>query len=156
MCSKWVNDGRFSAWRFSFFNCSLTKFYLQFYLSVFFMRFFAWQIFCLTHLTFRPQKRDKQVAPSGHYVLLEPFSPVSAQTVLDTKGRLSLIEDPHTPPLTPHYCPHSSRAVASISPPVQPPSPVATDEQPLAKTTQIYTNFHIFSQAVPFFECYRP
>ena len=29
------------------------------------MRFFAWPIFHLTLLTFRPQKRDKQVAPSG-------------------------------------------------------------------------------------------
>ena len=26
------------------------------------------------HLTFRSQKRDKQLAPSGHQVLLEPFS----------------------------------------------------------------------------------
>ena len=35
-------------------------------LSVFFMRFLASPIFRLTLLTFRPQKRDKQVAPSGH------------------------------------------------------------------------------------------
>ena len=44
-----------------------------------FMRFFSWPIFRLTLLTFRPQKRDKQVAPSGHEMLLEP-----AQTVLET------------------------------------------------------------------------
>ena len=35
-------------------------------LLVFIMQFFAWPIFRLTHLTFRPQKRDKQVVPSGH------------------------------------------------------------------------------------------
>ena len=35
-----------------------------------FMRFLAWPIFRLTHLTFRPQKLDKQLAPGGHYVLL--------------------------------------------------------------------------------------
>ena len=41
---------------------------------VFLCVFFAWPIFCQTHLTFRPQKRDKQVAPSDCYVLLEHFS----------------------------------------------------------------------------------
>ena len=35
------------------FNCSQTKFVsIMLVLSVFFMRFFAWPIFCLTHLTF--------------------------------------------------------------------------------------------------------
>ena len=60
-------------------------------LLVFFMQFFlkncikdqhdhnyyklcAWPNFRLTHLTFRPQKRDKQVEHSGHQFLLEPFS----------------------------------------------------------------------------------
>ena len=38
----------------------------------------------MTLLTFRPQKRDKQVAPSGHLVILELFSSVSAQTVLES------------------------------------------------------------------------
>ena len=48
-------------------NCSQTNFVaIILVLSVFFMRFFAWPIFRLTLLTFRPQKRDKQVAPSGH------------------------------------------------------------------------------------------
>ena len=48
-------------------------------LSVFF-----YAVFRLTLLTLRPQKRDKQVALSGHKVRLELFSSVSAQTVLET------------------------------------------------------------------------
>ena len=46
-------------------NCYQTKFVaIILVLSVFFlMPIFAWPIFCLTLLTFRPQKRDKQVAP---------------------------------------------------------------------------------------------
>ena len=31
------------------------------------MEFFVWASFCLTHLTFRPHKRDKQAAPRGHF-----------------------------------------------------------------------------------------
>ena len=50
------------------------------------MRFFA-SIFRMTHLTFRPQKRDKQVAPSGHKVILEPFSFI----VFKFAGRLRAI-----------------------------------------------------------------
>ena len=42
-------------------NCSQTKFVeIIAVLSVFCMRFFAWPIFRLNHLTFRPQKRYKQ------------------------------------------------------------------------------------------------
>ena len=51
----------------SFFNCSQTKFLaIIWVLSVFFYAIFGLPIFRLKHLTFRPQKRDKQVAPSGH------------------------------------------------------------------------------------------
>ena len=35
------------------------------------MLFFAYPIFRLTHLTFRPQKRDTQVAPRGQQGLLD-------------------------------------------------------------------------------------
>ena len=67
------------------FNCFQRKFVtVILVLSVFFLRFFAWPIFRLTPLTFRTQKRDKQVAPSGHWVLLEPFSSISVETVLET------------------------------------------------------------------------
>ena len=53
--------------RFMFINCPQTKFVaIILVLSVFFMRFFAWQIFLLTLFTFRTHKRDKQVAPSGN------------------------------------------------------------------------------------------
>ena len=64
-----------------FINCSQTKFVaIILVLSVFFfMRFFAWQIFRLTLLTFRPQKRD-EARPKNW----ESFSSVSAQTVLET------------------------------------------------------------------------
>ena len=59
------------------FNCSQTKFLaIILVLSVFFMRFFAWPIFRLTLLTFRPQKRDKQVAPNP---VLPPSAPVAPQ-----------------------------------------------------------------------------
>ena len=66
-------------------NCSQTKFVaIILVLSVFFYAIFRLTNFSSDALTFRPQKRDKQVAPSGHYVLLEPFRSVSAQTVLET------------------------------------------------------------------------
>ena len=68
-----------------FFICSQKNFVaIILVLSVFFMQFFARPNFRLTHLTFRPQERDKQVAPSEHLVLLELFSSVLAQTVLET------------------------------------------------------------------------
>ena len=98
-------------------------------------------------MTFRPQKRDKQVAPSGHYVLLEPFRSVSAQTVLETYtytygvmgGSLRLTPPPplltptptigSTPPPTALLPPPPS--AAPISPRYTPPPPppwLATDQ----------------------------
>ena len=66
-------------------NCSQTKFVaIILVLSVSFMRFFARPIFRLRLLTFRPQQRSIKVAPSGHYVLVEPISYVSIQIVLET------------------------------------------------------------------------
>ena len=113
--------------------------------GLFFMRFFAWPIFRLTLLTFRPQKRDKQVAPSGHYVLLEPFRSVSAQTVLETYTLLmvwgAVLRGWHPPPFVdpppPLLAPPPPTA---LLPPTQccprctPPPPVASywPSQPLA------------------------
>ena len=58
----------------SVFNCSQTKFVaIILVLSFFFMQISAGPNLRLTHLTFCPQKRFKQVAPSGP-VLIEPFS----------------------------------------------------------------------------------
>ena len=37
---------------------------------------FFWTIFLSDPFDFRPQKRDKEVAPSWYEVLLEPFSPL--------------------------------------------------------------------------------
>ena len=98
--------------------------------------------FCLMQLTFRPQKRDKQLAPSGHQVLLEPFSSVSAPTVLETytylwyEGRFLEVEDtptvdhpppPHLP-LPPPNCdvdptPLLPQPPPPHQPPVHPPPP---------------------------------
>ena len=52
----------------SFFNCSQNEVCSNYFspVGLFLMRFFAWPIFRLMLLTFLPQKRDKQVAPSGH------------------------------------------------------------------------------------------
>ena len=48
-------------------NCSQTKFIaIIIVLSVFFYAIFRLTDFSSDALTFRPQKRDKQVAPSGH------------------------------------------------------------------------------------------
>ena len=122
-------------------------------MSVYFMRFFAWPIFRLTLLTFRPKKRDKQIAPSWHLVLLELFSSVSAETVLETytygvMGGSLRLKTPHCwPPITPHRAPHNvAIPLPSHQPQLHPPPPpapitVATDEQPIAENTQFYTNF---------------
>ena len=104
------------------------------------MRFFAWPIFRLTLLTFRPQKRDKQVAPSGHYVLFEPFRSVSAQTVLETCWHPPpLFVDPPPPLLAPpptptELLPPPPHPVLPPSAPGAPPPPVASywPSQPLA------------------------
>ena len=92
-------------------------------LSVFFMQFFAWPIFRLTHLTFRPQKGAKQVVPSGHNVLVEPFSSLVfkyaihricfGDLYLCCEGRFLEI-DPPPPVALPHCC-------HPISSPVHPP-----------------------------------
>ena len=49
------------------------------------------------------------------------------------------------PPPPPRCCPHCYQPPSSPSAPRStPPLSVATDEQPFAKNTQFYTNFHIF------------
>ena len=130
------------------FNCSQTKFVaIILVLVVSFMRFFAWPIFGLTHLTFRPQKRDKLVAPSGHQVLFsEPFSSLDSKysirrncfktythTHTHTHSPLSL----HPPPpsiLSPAYHivqaegPRAARNASQYPPPptqLLPPPPTA-------------------------------
>ena len=79
-------------------------------------------------------------------MLLEPFSSVSAQTVLETytyvvKGQFLEVEDPSTvaPPRLPQPLP-PPRAVTPT--PLLPQSArappfLATEEQPIAKNTQI-------------------
>ena len=57
-------------------NCSQTNEVCSNYFSP--VRLFN-AIFRLTHLTFRHQKRDKQVVPTWNKVLLEPFSLVVSQ-----------------------------------------------------------------------------
>ena len=117
------------------------------------MRFFAWPIFRLTLLTFRPQKRDKQVAPSGHFVLLEPFRSFSSNCLGDLylylwcEGRFLKVDtppfvDPPPPLLAPPppppnraFAPPPSAAPISprCTPPPPPPPPVASywPSQPL-------------------------
>ena len=50
--------------------CSNILVLLVFFNAIFLLDRF----FCLTRLTFRPQKRDKYGAPNGYYVVLDPFS----------------------------------------------------------------------------------
>ena len=107
-------------------------------------------------MTFRPQKRDKQVALNGHYMLLEPFISVSAQTVLETslwcEWRFLEVED--TPTVNPIPLLFPERAVAPhCCPPLPPhqllpsPRPVASFVRPIANSTQFYTNFPNFFQS---------
>ena len=66
--------------------------------------------FCLTHLAFCPQKRNKQVAPSGHYLLLElrafqftSLQVCDSQTVLETywfEGRFFEVDSPPRPSIS--------------------------------------------------------
>ena len=61
-----TNFGEFPSF-LCIFNCSQTKFVaIILVLSVFFYAIFRLTNFRLIFLTFRPQKRDKQVAPSAH------------------------------------------------------------------------------------------
>ena len=100
-------------------------------------------------------------------MLSEPFSSVSAQTVLETytygvKGGAKRLK---TPPLLtphPHYCPTPRHALLP-PPPLKrwttphaalgaPPPPfLATDEQPLAKNTRIYTILEFCSSFLQIF-----
>ena len=121
-------------------------------LSVFFMRFFAWPIFRLTLLTFRPQKRDKQVAPSGNQVLLEAFSSVFQLKLfwklilMVWRAVLRGWRHPHCwpPTIAPHpavppphhFCPFPS---LPISPRCTPPPP------PIAKNSNFILIFNFFN-----------
>ena len=129
------------------------------------MRLFARPIFCLTHLTFCPQTRNKQVAPSGYQVLSEPFSSVLAQTVSETdifgvKGGSRRLKNPLLNPL--HKRPNPSVNVAhpNLLPPIKPPmsSPcLATDEKLLVNSRKIILIFNIFFKLFEifvFFEFY--
>ena len=123
-------------------NCSQTKFVaIILVMSVFFMRFFAWPIFCLTLLIFRP---------------LAPFSSVSAQTVLETytygvKGWREVEDTPH------YWHPPPRPQLVNPTPPPQrwaalpPPPPSLVLEQKIVKNTQFYTNFLNFFQT--FWNC---
>ena len=120
------------------------------------MRFFAWPFFRLTHLTFRPQKRDKQVARIGHS--LKAFQLTSlqlrdSQTVLETLLMVwsgVLRSWPQPPPPPPHISPlhqpppnlsiptlhivQTVRAPRSQKPPLPPwaPTPISPTPGPLA------------------------
>ena len=54
---------------FNVISCSQTKF-----VAIILVLSFLSAIFRPTHLTFRPQNRNKQVTPRGHKGLLEPYA----------------------------------------------------------------------------------
>ena len=88
-------------------------------LSVFFNA-----IFRLAHLTFRPQKRTKQVAPSGRLVLLEPFSSLVSKYAIHRICFGDLwCEGWFLETAPPPHCCHP------ISPPMHPP-PAALTSRP--------------------------
>ena len=67
------------------FNCSQKKSVaITLVLSVFFNAIFGLTNFSSDAFDFSSSKTEKQVAPSGHSVLLEPLSSVSAQTASET------------------------------------------------------------------------
>ena len=68
--------------KFSTTNCSQTKLVSIILILLVLIKFFAGPLFRLTHLTFDPQKQDKQEASSWHYVLLEPLSPSVAKCAI--------------------------------------------------------------------------
>ena len=116
------------------FNCSQRKFVaIISVLVVSFMRFFAWPFFGLTHLTFRPQKRDKLVAPSGHQVLFsEPFSSLDSKysirrncfkTYTHTHSPLSLHPPPPPPPQSLPLHITSFRPKGPVQPETRPSTP---------------------------------
>ena len=68
-----LNDFHFKRYSEHKICCSQTKFVAIILGLWSLLCVFAWPIFHLTHLAFRPQKRDKQVVPGELQVLLLPF-----------------------------------------------------------------------------------
>ena len=120
----------------------------------FFMRFFAWPIFRLTLLTFRPQTGSAQRALSDLRVSQLCFSSNCFGDLflyLWCEGLKRGWRHPHCWP--PPLLPPPPTALLRPFPLLPPPFPSApwwthpteaTFEWPLAKNTQFYTNFHIF------------
>ena len=141
------------------FNCSQTKFVeIILVLSVFFKAIFRLTNFSSDDFDFSSPKTGQTGSAQQALSALRAFqlcfsSNCFGDLYLWCEGRFLEIEDTppplFTPPLlTPPPSPH--RRCCPTPLPFSPhctPTPMATDEQPIAKNTQFYTNFRNFFQA---------
>ena len=134
------------------FNYSQTKFVAaMLVLLVFLTQFVVWLIFRVTHLTFRPQNRDRHVATSGHYSFLNILALFQLKPVLRGWRPSPTVDFPLYPPT------RCRSPTPLLPPPPQPNQPVGTppplfppyldtEKQLLAKNTQTHTTFGNFFQ----------